>query len=1044
MERVIKSIVASILLCIGTAGAEEGPPAASPVNRIPNGSFEVGSAGWMLVENQVAGTRWGVAEGEARHGLRSLFIDRREAVGGGRTRLQGPWFEHGETALLVSAMARADEPGEVAVGLTHGEIAGWRGRNPLSARETFEIGPEWRRITLRVPRSMNRPRGRFGQRNVLGRTSHTKSMVYFEMNDGHRVWIDAVQVNEGDLHRGVDPPAFQPAAPVELGWSIDHGGIFHDRPRFEAVVANHGDARWSGWLHVEIGDYFGNAVQLGTEGIDVEPGCSDTVEIALRTEALGFYNAALTLVDERHAEVAREHLTMVRAEEGFGSEMIAITSSMAFSDNRVRMARSLQRLGFPQARVYHACNWEACAPAPGAWNSPAPLMDSFFGKSGVRTQVNFQNAPEWVRGPEGRRFEYPPEHRADFAEYVRRAVVELRPWLSSVSFVNEPNAHFHGSPQTYRAYAIALHEEIEAVAPDLDVLGIQPGGFHLGYVRGMLEEGGERFTRAMDVLAVQTHPPGGMPVEEARWDRPLAEVRDLAREFGIGRIWSTEMGYRVEAPEEAHMPIRVSGRGRLVDLDLSERGQADHLTRAFLFGLATTFERMYAFHFTPRSPSNGILFPWSLSRCNHLVTPRPVLAALSVANRLLAGTDERGMRDFVTPGLWGATFAGDGRRVDALWSVTGPQHVRVTAPEAVRVHDIMGNRIPLAEEGTDLLELGESPVYLVADDPGRDPVAETLSVTWAPETVWSGSPFRGVLSAGGEAEEGPVFTALRVRDGRTGRALWSADAAAGAAGEVSFAFDLDAPFGELPLAVEGVLEDGRILTRRFELLVLGGPAERAVYERGEPVLVEDFAAVEVDGTEGRSPRGIAWSAEMIFPWHNLYGEHIDRALTATNGFVRVTVEQPVGPAARGAPNWPALDAAFDEPRRWLAYQGLRIRYRMDRVNEEGRIVLDPDLSAAGISMRLGDVNGNLFFIRPGRALTHRRDGDWYVSTVAFDEVPGLTDARASVKFLSFWANESADNDRPFGFSLDRIETLPRIEQRVDEKAALREELNFDE
>jgi hypothetical protein len=1039
MERVIKSIVASILLCIGTAGAEEGPPAASPVNRIPNGSFEVGSAGWMLVETQIAGTRWGLSEEEAPHGRQALYIDQREAAGfTRRSRLQGPWFEHGETALLVSAMVRADEPCEIAVGLTHGEITGWDGPDPLSARETFDIGPEWRRVVLRVPRRLNRPREQYGERNPLARTVHTKSMVYLELNEPRKIWIDAVQAHEADSEEA-DPPPFAPASPVELGWSVEHGGIFHDRPRFEAVVANHGDARWSGQLHSRIRDYRDRAVQLGTEPVAVAPGESVTVKITLQDDALGFFKAALSLVDARHREVATEHLTMARTEEGPGSDFIALTANASFADNRVNTIRSAERLGFTQVRTYHMCNWQQCVPREGEWVSPAPLFEKYFGKSGIRTMVNFQNPPKWVIGPDGTTFAYPLQHLDAYREYVRRAVSEIEPWLSSSAFINEPNAHFHGGDRTYLAYQNAMFETVREAAPGVTLCGLQPGtGAHAAYVEKMLKLGGRNLVESMDVLAVQTHPFAYMPIEKNGWDRLQADLREVAAEYGIERIWTTEMGFETLAPEEDHMPIRTTRMTLLTDLAHTERTQADRLTRAALYGLASTFERFYAFHFGPCSPYNGILYQWSYSRNNHLVTPRPALAALAVANRMIAGTDRRAVRAFATPGLWGATFMGDGRRVDALWSVAGPQHVRVTAPEGVRVHDLMGNRVSLPDDGAGLLELGESPVYLVGDDPGRDPVAETLSVAWELDSVWSGGPFRGEI---GLADAGLSLSALRLRHGETGRELWSAEAPQD--GGTSFAFDLDdVPGGPLPLAIEGVMEDGRVFVRRLEPMVMGDQAGRRAFESGEPLVVEEFDAVEVDGTEARTDRGLHVKAEVLFPWFDIRGHHIARALAAQDSSVRVTIEQPVGKQARGKPDWPALEVRMDEPLNWLAYRALRIRYRWDCRGDGGTLMPDPR-SAAGISLRLGTADGSSFFASGGSSgPSVASDGDWYVATLPFDRVAGLNEKRAGINYLQIWPNGPADDENPFGFSIDRIDVVPALESAGE--AAVQEGINYAE
>jgi hypothetical protein len=57
-------ILTMLAASAGPAIADEAP-AAAPVNLLPNGSFEIGSAGWLLVEIQMVGTKWGVPAEES-------------------------------------------------------------------------------------------------------------------------------------------------------------------------------------------------------------------------------------------------------------------------------------------------------------------------------------------------------------------------------------------------------------------------------------------------------------------------------------------------------------------------------------------------------------------------------------------------------------------------------------------------------------------------------------------------------------------------------------------------------------------------------------------------------------------------------------------------------------------------------------------------------------------------------------------------------------------------------------------------------------------
>jgi hypothetical protein len=530
----------------------------------------------------------------------------------------------------------------------------------------------------------------------------------------------------------------------------------------------------------------------------------------------------------------------------------------------------------------------------------------------------------------------------------------------------------------------------------------------------------------------------------------LGQAREIAERYGIGRIWTTEMGYDAYAPMEAHMPVRARARTHLADLVNTERTQADRLTRAALYSLATTFERFYDFNFQAVSPYNGMLQPWGMTRANHLRTPRPVLAALSVANRMLAGTTDRQELDFTTPGLWGVRFSGEDRRVDVLWSDNGPQDIPLHLAGGRQVRDIMGN--PIEGNGRDeaWVSLGKSPLYVVG--PSESPVSfdEGLAVRWDEEAVWSGGDFRGEVVLDGVATGRPSIVSLTLREGPEGPVRWqSADLAeAGSSGEraIAWEFPLEADPGPIEMILEAELANGRTVRRRFIPMVLGQQEDRVQYETGDPLLVEDFShGTEVSEHEWESDRGIRWSGHMFFPWFNRYGPHVERRLRVEDGAARLTVLEDRGKPGRNRPNWPTVDCTFDETRNWLAYKGLKITYRMDRETEAGDPALAPDLSSEGIGVRMGDADGNVFFTSAGHTgLEYYRDGDWFVALLSFEDTLGLNEKRARMKWLQLWSVVPADDDRPFGYTIRRIEAVPALDRERPRTDALPEQPVFDE
>jgi hypothetical protein len=1047
----------TLVICVALAGVAvaKEEPAAPQANLIANGSFEVGTTGWMLVENNVAGTKWGAVEGDVPHGNHALCVDYRGATAypppSGFSRVQGSWFEHGETALFLSAMVKSDAERKISLGFTHGEI-GRVGKRGSALEKAVAVGPEWRRVFMHIPRSMNLPKkGDFGARNVIDRASHTKGMVYFEFPAEGVFHLDAVQVVEMPQGAGGEPPPFVPARDVELGWTMEHGGFFHEQPGFSALVANQGDDPWTGRLHARVVDYWGRTVQDDKESVTVAPGKTETVPFDLEGRAYGFFEAVLTLTGSDGSPVAESALTLVQTPEGAGSDHIAITAGVSSSDNLVNAPRSLKRLGFTQTRTYNVADMVQLEPKRGQWQDPAPLMKAFLGDSGLKTQINFAKLPKWLIGPEAEIFAYPLKDLPAYSNYVRRAIAALRPYLSAVAFANEPNAHFVGTPATYVAYLQELHDVAKSEAPEADVVGIQAGsgsqgGGHILYVREMMEVGGRELAGAMDVLAIQSHPAAEMPFEITGWERILAQFREIARQHGIKRIWTTEMCHTAYLPRESHLPVRSWAQNlKEVDFVPTERNQADWLTRAALYSLASTFERFYAFHYPPVSPHTGGLWPWGMTRVNHLQTPRPVLAALAVANRMIAGTNRRQPLPFLTPGLWGASFTGNGRRVDAVWSAIGPQNVLMD--KEAGVFDAMGNPVSLPDGGW--IELGESPVYVVSSDTGSRPVSEVLSVGWDPESVWSGGPLQGRITIDPEGGDAVRAARLQVVRDDTGEIVWEQspeDRNPEDGSAPAWSFPLDVPPGPLALTLKADIGNGQTLHRRFVPMVLGAQPDRAVYSSGKPNLVEDFAKIETNAWKGRSPRGINWSAELTFPWFNIYGTDADRSLTHHDGFVRTTINEKLGKPVRGKPGWPAVDAIFDEPRNWLAYRGLRIRYRMDRGTDGGGLVMDPVLSAEGIGICLVDDKGNTFFTNAGHPGTrYFRDGDWYVAELDFDEVLALNEKRARIRSLSLVSSAPGDDANPFGLSIGRIEAfIERAKPGADDSGVLPKQPTFDE
>jgi hypothetical protein len=376
------------------------------------------------------------------------------------------------------------------MGFTHGSAF-----RRIGHERKREVGPGWRRVVLQVPLSYNRhqPNKPWGSRTPLMGVTNTAGCIYFNFPEKGAYWIDAVQVVEVDDFKTPESPAFAPASSVEMGWSVEESGVSRERPRFRVAAAHYGkDSTWNGTLHCRITDYFGNAVQYETFTLELEPEGRTTREVEVASDRLGSFRVDLSLVDEQGHGVAADTLSLVRARAGRGGDAIAVGASQS-GNSHVNQPAVLARLGFRQTRFYNAVSWAEMEPEKGVKMPIHNHLDRLMGDSGLRAQFNLDKIPARILGDRAR-YACPMDALEGYKEYARWILREIRPWVSSVSFVNEPNAHFQSPTKHYGAYQRALYETVQDVARGVDVVGIQAGsgsqkGGLVNYTDKMLRAG---------------------------------------------------------------------------------------------------------------------------------------------------------------------------------------------------------------------------------------------------------------------------------------------------------------------------------------------------------------------------------------------------------------------------------------------------------------------------------------------------------------------------------------------------------------------------
>jgi hypothetical protein len=95
---------------------------------------------------------------------------------------------------------------------------------------------------------------------------------------------------------------------------------------------------------------------------------------------------------------------------------------------------------------------------------------------------------------------------------------------------------------------------------------------------------------------------------------------------------------------------------------------------------------------------------------------------------------------------------------------------------------------------------------------------------------------------------------------------------------------------------------------------------------------------------------------------------------------------------------------------------------MDRPDGDGNFAIDPRYAKLGVV--LGTPEGNRSLVYGGVGDMTRRDGDWFVTEIPFENLPVLANDRSHISFLHLWCGPAIDNN-PVGFSVDHVELIPR-------------------
>ena len=692
-------------------------------NLVPNGSFEVGAAGWTSVGQRVG---WGglarlhgrIVLSGGSHGSSFLKVP----MGGDDTPTL--YFDYYEpvvrkelrpleaslgwipvtrgAAYTLSCEMRASRDGVRA-------WLGVRGKNPGGTSHDYgqnvKLGTEWKRQTFTF---------KAAERYVF-----VMAGPDLEAYNDVEVDLDDVQLEKGDL-----ATPFEPRAQVEFGLeTYEPGGLFvTGRPAaVRLTVANHGSKELQAMLTLEVTDFEDKRVPWATGPLRVLAGVVAARDLAIPPEWKGFYRVRGTAKADDCSASFDLPLAIVPPPTNKDT-VLGINHAFATAD----LIHVAANAGVTWYRDW-SLKWEHMEPARGEfhwelgdaqidrvlregahvlpllppfpsanWSSEAPVNVPATGYPGIRLRT------AWG-----------PKDPKDLATLVGKGVERYKDRIHVWEFLNEPIYTDYALPGEGKTkfgppvYAAADYVRLLGVAagamrsgdPKCRIIGGVAGGAD-GLARNVIEAG---VLKHCDILNLHFYPGARRP--EAFLPEMDALLAAMDAAGGRKPIWITEFSYYAadRLPEKPFTPgVGDWAQERFLE---SERECADLTVRFFAVMLSRGTERIFI-HSGGSGAANEPNFECCLM--DYGGAPRKVFPALAVFCDLMGASPRAaGERRFGDAGYAMAFEAAD-RSVVMLWKDNAGAKVRVDAPNEPRRLDLMGRTLAAGP-----IELSTSPIYLV-------------------------------------------------------------------------------------------------------------------------------------------------------------------------------------------------------------------------------------------------------------------------------------------------------------------------------------------
>jgi hypothetical protein len=618
----------------------------------------------------------------------------------------------------VSAYLKADRPGVKAV-IYCGEST-WAGED----WGPFNVGTEWKRYDFSFFTADFKKTGYY--------------LTWVGLDPGckqGKLWIDAVQLEEGDLSE------FQPAAEVEYGVEVPISGkLFDDGAPCSAIlrVRNNDKKPLSGNVKFVVKDYWEQPARTGSVAVNVPPKSNAAYPVDLGTLPCGYYRGHFTTP----AADVKEIIFGVYKPQPLTP--LPDDWPLACHNDPMPLVR---KLGFGSVRAFEIFEFAGIAPRKGKFDfSRADRMVKRAEECGLTIMPILSEFawPDYRADPpvppyaqekvsenvleDGRRVRLAWPTMEAWKDYVRALTSRYKGKINYWEVMNEPNLIM--TAQQYTPYLQAAFEAAKQGNPDCQVVGVCGTSDFAGkpnsFTDSVLKLGGAKEFDILSVHLYDTHMPEqtlgtGSDQLLDRWRKTMKET--YGREVPV---WHTERSFSCRemtySSHKVNVPVEYCGEPQFL-IDTFQH-KAEYMIRETLLDSVAGGGRFFWFgQFDYETCFITVRYfePYGLDHVEFDQSPCPELIAANGLARVLDGMSHPYRQISLGDAVRCCVFTGEKGSVAALWNckTKGPIILNLRSNKYV-LHNFFGEPIAAAanEKGEVLVELEGAPKYLSL--PGLD------------------------------------------------------------------------------------------------------------------------------------------------------------------------------------------------------------------------------------------------------------------------------------------------------------------------------------